>query len=243
MHENDQVQDSPAIANRYLAGQLSEAECEAYEQHFIENPEALRELEATARLKVGLANLRDAGRLQAEVRAPAPRAQWRVALGIAASVAIVVLTLTLWRETTVRAPMLVTAAAVLTDPAGQRLTPGATYALVKTRSTDYDASVELPSSPQALELRVRLDATATSYRATLSRIHPDGAVRQVAEADALQPGADRFVQLFVDSSQLQPGPYLLVLSPTDGNGAEFSASAFRLKVTRPAGENTPAEQQ
>ena len=59
MQPTDRHQDDAGIAQRYLAGQLSPEEQEAYEQYFIHNPDAVRELEATARMKVGLASLRD----------------------------------------------------------------------------------------------------------------------------------------------------------------------------------------
>ena len=55
--------DDPTRAGRYLAGQLPEAESAAYEAHFATDPEALAELEATARLKIGLQRLRSSGEL------------------------------------------------------------------------------------------------------------------------------------------------------------------------------------
>src|SRR5256885_228405 len=55
--------DDPTRASRYLAGQLSEAECADYEAHFAADPEALAELEATARLKIGLQRLRRTGEI------------------------------------------------------------------------------------------------------------------------------------------------------------------------------------
>mgnify|MGYP003577986533 CR=1 FL=1 len=64
MQTETRIQDDPGLASRYLAGQLSPAELQAYEQHLLENPDAVRELEATARMKVGLASLRDSGKLE-----------------------------------------------------------------------------------------------------------------------------------------------------------------------------------
>ncbi len=46
--------DDPTIVNRYLAGQLDDAERVVFEAELARNPAALAELEATARLKVGL---------------------------------------------------------------------------------------------------------------------------------------------------------------------------------------------
>jgi len=55
--------DDPTRASRYLADQLSDAECAEYEARFTEDPDAVAELEATARLKIGLERLRRNGEL------------------------------------------------------------------------------------------------------------------------------------------------------------------------------------
>ena len=60
--------DDPTIASRYLAGQLTDAERAAYEAELEKDSKALRELEATARLKVGLERLRETGQLDDMLR-------------------------------------------------------------------------------------------------------------------------------------------------------------------------------
>src|SRR5262249_37968305 len=57
--------DDPTRASRYLADQLSEAECAEYEARITEDPDTVAELEATARLKIGLQRLRRSGELSA----------------------------------------------------------------------------------------------------------------------------------------------------------------------------------
>ena len=57
--------DDHHIAARYLADQLSDADREAFETYYVEHPDVLRDLEAAARMKVGLAQLREAGELDA----------------------------------------------------------------------------------------------------------------------------------------------------------------------------------
>ena len=122
MQPTDRHQDDAGIAQRYLAGQLSPEEQEAYEQYFIHNPDAVRELEATARMKVGLASLRDSGQLDSLLQA-APTTSRRAALmAIAASVAVIAIGVGLWRD--VRVPegaVLVASATRLVDASGQAL--------------------------------------------------------------------------------------------------------------------------
>ena len=89
--------------------------------------------------------------------------------------------------------------------------------------------IELPPEPRAIELRVRPEALAPVYSVALSRIHPDGSVMQIGNVSELKAQADGFVRLYVDSSRLEPGPYLLVITPADGRTAT-STSPFRVKV-------------
>jgi hypothetical protein len=230
------IQDDPALASRYLAGQLSHTELQAYEQHLLESPDAVQELEATARMKVGLANLRDAGQLDSLLlEAPAPRLR-RLGIAFAAAAALVVIAVGLWRGIDTAADAtLVASASELIDRSGRPLATGSSYALLRTRSSGYDAVIELPAEARAIELRVRPEAPAPVYSVALSRIHADGAVTQIGNVSELQAQADGFVRLYVDSSRLESGPYLVVITPAEDRTAA-STSAFRVKVTDPASQ-------
>jgi hypothetical protein len=231
MQTGRRIHDDPALASRYLAGQLSPAELQAYEQHLLENPDAVRELEATARMKVGLANLRDTGQLEKLLRAkPALSSRWPA---LAAAAALIVLAVGLWRSIdTPDDATLVATAAELVDRAGRPLASGSSYALLRTRSSTYDAVIELPPEPRAIELRVRPEIVAPVYSVALSQIRPDGSVTQIGNVSELAAQSDGFVRLYVDSSRLASGPYLLVITPVEDRVAT-STSAFRVKVVAP----------
>ena len=236
MPTSPRIQDDPALASRYLAGQLSHTELQAYEQHLLENPDAVQELEATARMKAGLANLRDAGQLENLLReAPAPRLR-RTGMALAAAAALAVITVGLWRgiDTPTDATLVATASELI-GPSGRPLATGSTYALLRTRSSAYDAVIELPGEPRAIELRVRPETPAPAYSVALSRIHPDASVVQIGNVSELKAEADGFVRLYVDSSRLESGPYLVVITPAQDRTAA-STSAFRVKVTDPASQ-------
>ena len=64
------------------------AEREAFEAYYLEHPEIVQEMEAAARFKVGLAQLRDSGQLEALMK-PTPFFRQERFMGIAASLAIV----------------------------------------------------------------------------------------------------------------------------------------------------------
>ena len=79
--------DDHHIVARYLADRLPEPEREAFETYYLEHPEIVREIEAAARFKSGLAQLRDSGELAVLLK-PAPwYARWQyLALAAAATV-------------------------------------------------------------------------------------------------------------------------------------------------------------
>ena len=204
MQTETRIQDDPTRASRYLAGQLSPDELQAYEQHLLENPDAVLELEATARMKVGLANLSDTGQLEKLLRPrSAPASRWPA---LAAAAALVVLAIGIWRGIEMpRDELLVATAGQLLDPAGRPLASGSSYALLRTRSSTFDAEIELPPEPRAIELRVRPETTAPAYSVALSRINPDGSVLQIGKASELAAQPDGFVRLSCGSMSIPPG--------------------------------------
>lgn len=243
MQATDRHQDDVDIAQRYLAGQLSPPEQEAYEQYFIRNPDAVRELEATARMKVGLASLRDKGQLDSLLQRAPTTSRRSALMAIAASVAVIAIVVGLWRDVRVTDGAAIVASATrLLDSSGKPLAVGATYAVMRTRATDYDAVVTLPEQPQALELRVLPESTAPAYNATLTHTVPSGAVAQPTTVSELRAGHDGFVRLFVDSSTLKPGSYELALSPSENQTKEISTSSFRLKVIGADANLNPSSQ-
>ncbi|MGH8238905.1 MAG: hypothetical protein ACREXP_18055 [Steroidobacteraceae bacterium] len=230
MQSEPRIQNDPGLATRYLAGQLSAPELQAYEQHLLDNPDAVIELEATARMKVGLANLRDAGELESLLQAPTPRRSRMPALALAACAALFFIAVGLWRGSdNPHDATLATTGNELVDRSGRPLAIGSRYALLRTRSPASDAVIELPAEPHAIELRVRPDAQAPLYSVALSRIHSDGSVTQIGTVTELNAQADGFVQLYVDSSRLEPGPHLLVIAPSEDRTAA-ATSSFRVKV-------------
>ncbi|HUI58798.1 MAG TPA: hypothetical protein VLX90_01165 [Steroidobacteraceae bacterium] len=226
--------DDPTLASRYLAGQLSTAECEDYEARFLRDPEIVAELEATARFKVGLQRLRQTGELGALVR----QRVWAappVALALAATIAAAVIGISVWYPRPSHAPRLIITSSVsaLHDPSGKGLAILVTQSMFRTRAAAYDAVIALPPQRGAVELRVQPTDLAPSarYRATLARLRADDSLEPGATLAPLSPGtADGFISVYADSSQLAPGRYRLVLSREDLN-PPGSGEAFTIKVT------------
>jgi hypothetical protein len=224
------VRDDATLANRYLAGQLSDAERSALETELTENPDVLRELEATARLKVGLEKLRERGELDALLR---PAQAWRspYLVALAAGLGVLVIGAFLVRGTMQGAgeQVLVAAVSSLVDTSGNTLPVARTFAVFRKRVEAYDAVVELPPTRQAIEIRVLPETVANppSYQVSLSRMRDDETLDPVATVSGVRPGADGFLSVFADSAALQAGRYRLAVS---GGGGSASPDTYLIKV-------------
>src|SRR5262245_54003562 len=82
---------------RYLAGQMDEAEVAEFEAQYAQDPEVVRDIERTLRLKEGLAELKERGELELLLRSRAA-SRWysRPAVGLAAAAAISALAVGVW---------------------------------------------------------------------------------------------------------------------------------------------------
>jgi hypothetical protein len=224
------------LANRYLAGTLTEAERARYEPDIAQDQDTLRELEATARLKVGLARLRESGELDDLLRPPRV-ARFRPALAVAAVVliAIGVVLVRLGGGGQTASPLLAASAASLVDRQGSALPVTRTLAVFRKRVEGADATLEAAAAPQAVELRVLPETKVPSedYRVTLARVTDDRATESVGSIAGLRPAPDGFVDVFIDASRLPPGPYQLDLHGTVSGGSPVAAGTFRIHVQPP----------
>jgi hypothetical protein len=232
--------DSNHWVERYLAGRLTETESRRFEAYWIENPDLIRDLERGARLKAGLAALRESGELRSAMRTSWWPGRLRL-LVLAASVAVVAIGAALWNGSRDSAgAMLAATPSALPTFAGARLPRGSVHAIMRLRSAAAtDAVVILPDSPQALELRVlpELDAAGPAdgavdtrgYVASLTRDTGDGGAPRTLRVGNLSAAADGFVSVFVDSRALPPARYRLRLHPA-GTGLQAAGPGFLIDV-------------
>ena len=224
------VRDDATIANRYLAGQLSEPERSALEAELVENPDALRELEATARLKVGLEKLRETGELDALLR---PAEPWRnqYLIGLAAALGVLVVGVLLVRGNVERtgAQILVATVSSLVDTSGNALPVARTFAVFRKRVEAYDAVIDRPDTRRAIEIRILPETVVTppSYQVSLSRVRDDETLEPVASVDGVRPSEDGFLSVFADSSGLTPGRYRLTVF---GGSSASAPDTYLIKV-------------
>jgi hypothetical protein len=226
--------DDLTTTGRYLAQQLSREERERFEEQVRRDPDAMKTLEATARLKVGLAKLRERGELD-ELLAPDPWYRRSIVWAAAAMLAIAALGIMLTRQDSVpgRHPLLARSIASLVGPTGASLPVAAKLAVYRKRASSPDAVIETPVAAGAIEMRVLPETAANShnYKITLARVSDNGsALTPVAVIKDLRPGDDGFVTLFIDSSQLRAGQYRLDITSEVPAGALAPSDTFLLRV-------------
>lgn len=238
MTVQNKLKDDPAIASRYLADQLTPEERDAFEAELLKSPEVAEELEATARLKVGLARLKDTGELS-KLAGHKPWFQRPTFFAAAAMVPIAAIGLLLARSALLSQPDLLVASPTALV-AGLQL--GQTHPIERLRGSSYDLQFTLPEHHEAIELRVRAAAVSTAgrYNVALSQIQDSGASVPVATLKGLQATSDQFVSMYADSALLKPGRYQLVVTPV-GSLSSDQEEIFLIRVRPPGSETSDAE--
>ena len=223
------------IVARYLADRLSDAEREAFEAYYLEHPDVVQDMEAVARLKVGLARLQDSGELGQVFAAPRLSRYYYIAAAAAVVIAAVALLFLYMREPMQQRPMLAANAAALLDASGAPVAVIATQLVLRTRSAaTYDVEISIADSPQAIELRVlpEVEAQPARYRVELSSAGTGGEAQNLAAVHDLAPNTDGFVPVYLDTSRLAAGTYLLTIAGETGTSAADSRSEFVISAKR-----------
>ncbi len=224
--------DDHHIVARYLAEQLPDAEREAFEAYYLEHPDVVQEMEAAARFKAGLAQLRDSGELTALLK-PTSWYQQPRSLGIAASVTIVLIGgYFLFGRGPASQPLMVASATRLVDRLGDPLPVISTHDIYRKRSSSDDAEIRLPKTPRVVILRVlpEVESQPARYRMGLSRVDNDESIDEVAKIDGLTPDRKGYVPVYLNSAKLTAGRYQLMLAGDHGTSAENETSLFSIQV-------------
>jgi hypothetical protein len=216
--------DSSDLLARYLAGQLTPAELDAFERTLPDDAKLREELEQLLKLKEGLARLRDRGELDAIVQAPA-RNRW-LPLAAAAAAAIVLVAL-VWSYLPGAPPN------VLASSLGQLVVPGqpaptvaTPYVLAHTRGSPAVTQLERAG---VVELQL-VPSTLSSEVSYSARLGPAAGGRIVGRTDAIHMRPDGYLTLYLDTSHLTPGDYELQLSPSHTTGSPSQIDRFAIHV-------------
>ena len=203
------------VIERYLAGQLSDAEADAFERDLEAHPELARDVEQIARMKTGLAVLARRGELAKLLAEPIAPPKRRMAWIATAAAVVLALGIVVFRQAEAPAPAALLAASLkaLSSHSDSPIPLRASVALARARGMGADAELtSTGKSPGAAELELATGGAAgTHYNVELFAVDSAGA-RPVAKLPDATTDATGAVHLFVSLSALPPGPYLLRLS-------------------------------
>ncbi|WP_129641140.1 hypothetical protein [Peristeroidobacter agariperforans] len=208
--------DDHHIVARYLADRLSDPEREAFEAYYLEHPEILREIEAAARFKSGLAQLRDSGELEALLKPTPWYARWRYLAIAAAAVFIIGVAFYIRTPTP---PLMAANLAALGGPS----TVAGSHAVLRRRGSSFDAEITLPETGEAIELRVLPEfvAETSRYRLSIARINADDKGKQVAEIEHLSAADDGMVTVYLNATRLAAGDYEVTIADDNDRTSRF----------------------
>jgi len=177
--EQDQVMDAKLISERqvierYLAGQLSDAEADAFEQTLEAHPEFARDVERVARLKTGFAVLQRRGELAKLLAQPVAPPNRRPVWVAAAAAVVLTLGFLAFRQSEMPAAPATLLAASLDKLSSRSESPIpllASVALARARGMGADAELKASvTAPGAAELELSTGAEpGTHYAIDLSR--------------------------------------------------------------------------
>ena len=226
--------DSEHFVARYLRGELAQSEEEAFEAYCQEHPQMYREIEANLRLREGLCALQDRRELTQLASEPTRSYRpWALAAALAGCALLLVSMGRFFSADSQRGVPAAAESAALSQflPTRTRipLPVAAAYSLVRSREDAAETVISLPSTAAAIEVRIlpsEFDADAR-YRITLQ---PQVTGGKESSVEGLPPGPDRYVVVYLDSRQLRPGEYRLLLAPSAGNTTSRDTTAFMLHL-------------
>lgn len=223
--------DDHHLVARYLANQLSDDEREAFENYFIEAPEVVQQLEASARFKVGMAQLQDSNALQ-HLLVQSDERRWQRLLLAAVVPTVAVGIGYLATQQPAFQPPLVESRTALKSWLGASLPIERSYVLQRSRDSKYDAEIEITAGTQLLQVRVlpEYEIQPPRYRVRLQSAQPDGSFQIVAEVKNVQPAEDGFVSVFLNPERVRGGRYRLAISDDKDPDAPATRSSFSILI-------------
>jgi hypothetical protein len=209
----------------YAVGRLSDDERRTFEERLVRDPDLVRELEQSLRMREGLEQLREQGYFGGTF-ARATRG-WRMWVPALAAAAIAGLTLILWVQPRTFSPGVLRASPG--SGAGLSQPVSAQFTFMSMRSSSAP-ELDLPDRG-LIELRAAPAARAMASRFRLTLAHGEGVASQsVGTLSGLAVGADGYVHCYADASGLAPGSYSMRIEPDGGAGGAAETFAFRLRA-------------
>jgi hypothetical protein len=213
----------------YIVGRLSDDERRAFEDRLLRDPQLVRELEQSLRMREGLQQLRAQGYFAKAASRGKSFWFWLPAL---AAAAIAGLALFLWVERESRASPVLMASLESRSAADVAPFVTAHFTFVAMRG-GLTPDLELPSAG-LIEFRAApaTRLTGPRYRVTLIRRDQGGSAEPIGALAGLALSSDGYVHCFADASRLTRGSYLLRIAPDTTTPGMAEAFLFNLRADR-----------
>ena len=211
----------------YLVGRLSDDECRAFEDRLLRDPQLVRELEQSLRMREGLERLRTQGYLDKRLsRRIGPRT-WLPALVAAACAG---LALFLWVHRSAGPSAVLLASLESRTAAGAAAAVAAHFTFVSVRGGSTP-DLDLPFAG-LIEIRAAPAERITNarYRVTLARQDPGGPAEPVGDLAGLALSADGYVHCYADAARLSGGTYVLRIEPDTTTPGMAEVFPFNLRA-------------
>jgi len=227
--------DTHEVFASYLAGRLSASESDAFEQYVSEHPEICKDLEQTLKLKEGLARLRERGELT-ELLRPREARRW-FPYAAAAAVVLTILGSMLWLQRRNAAPGVLFLSPSAVASIHHRPSPiVGSYVLARTRGTAAVTvtAVGLTAPTGTVELRILPSDISPGLRYSACLKSLDGRDgKRKSRIEGASTGADGYVTVYADGSELTTGKYEVSLSPDVPGDTHEDVDRFVIEVRRP----------
>ena len=211
----------------FIVGRLPDDERRAFEDRLVRDPELVRELEQSLRMREGFQQLRTQGYLEKTASRIGRLRIWIPALAAAAAAGFA---LFLWLTRVAGPSPILTAAAQSHTAADVRPLMAAHFTFLATRSGSVP-DLNLPPAG-LIEIRARPSThqAAQRYRVTLV-VRNEGASREpVAILAGLALTSDGYVHCYADASRLVAGSYVLRLEPETNTPGMVELFPFNLRA-------------
>lgn len=216
-----------SLIDRYARNTLRGAERQSFEEHFLDCPQCLEQLEIASSLRQAVRE----SAVEAVVAVPAalPRRWYVLGWVQAAAAACLVVTLAtsvVFFEQMQHARRELASAQVELASARGLAAPPEVYVLGLSRGRNEIKEIAIQRAPRWMVFSIEMDTTQfPSYRAILT--DPSG--KEIWRQTGIQPGSPDAIDVTVPSNLLASGSYTLIVQPSTQAGARFSRFSLRFQ--------------
>jgi len=216
-----------SLIDRYVRNTLRGAERQSFEEHFLDCPQCLEQLEIASSLRQAVRESAVEAVTAPAVTRPGPWyvLGWVQAAAAACLVVAMATSVVFFEQMQHARRELASAQLELASTRGLASSPEV-YVLGLSRGSNEIKEIALPRTPRWMVFSIEMDTTQfPSYRAILS--DPSG--KEIWQQAGIQPASPDAIGVTVPSNLLASGSYTLIVQPSAQAGATLSRFSLRFQ--------------